>query len=172
MLSARAIDVEASGIARVTVRVRAADTTRIDLFVPPRGFDPARRAAQLGELAKHYARWQQRSPAAYRATVKWECFCLGAGVGDWKLEVRPDSTVVLRRPEHAGGDPPIASVEALFEWLETEIRDPGRQVDVRYDAALGYPTHVDTDTVTGFSDMWTKVEVRGLTALRVATPSR
>ena len=172
LLLSRTMDAEANGIARVTVRVRAGDTARVDLFIPPYGFDPARRAAQLDELARNYARWQQRAPVAYRATLGWGCFCLGVGVGDWRLEVRPETTVVLRRPKYAGDRPPVASVEALFEWLETEIRDPGQRVEVRYDSRLGFPTYIDTDTVNYLTDMWTRVEVRALAAVRGAAPNR
>jgi hypothetical protein len=62
---------------------------------------------------------------------------LGGGAGDWALEVQPETTLVLRRPKYGGDRPPAAKVERLFEWLETELRDPGRTVEVRYDTRLG-----------------------------------
>lgn len=93
-------------------------------------------------------------------SITWQCFCLGLGVGEWTLRVRPESTVVLRRPADGGDRPPVANIEAIFDWLEKEIRDHGRRVDARYDTRLGYPRYIDTDTVTFFTDLWTKVEVR------------
>jgi hypothetical protein len=141
------------------VHVRGGDTLRIDLFVPPYGFDPARQEAELDSLARNRARWHDKAPREYRVTIKWECFCLG-GAGEWTLGVRPETTVVLQKPAGAGGQPPIASIDSLFEWLESEIRDPDRDVEVRYDATFGYPTSIDTDTRSFFTDMWTRVQVR------------
>jgi hypothetical protein len=101
--------------------------------------------------------------------MKWECFCLDGSVGEWMLETRPETTIVLRRPSRSGAPPPVASVEALFGWLETELRDPRREVDVRCDSALGYPTHVHTDTVSLLTDMWTRVEIRSLKSISSTT---
>ncbi len=165
LLQAQAMVVEAGGKVRVPVHLRGHDTARIDLFIPPLEFDLARREAQLDELSKARTRWAERGPDAYRVNIHWECFCLGGGAGDWALEVQPETTLVLRRPKYGGDRPPAAKVERLFEWLETELRDPGRTVEVRYDSRLGYPTHIDTDTVFLLTDMWTKVEVLGLRAI-------
>lgn len=162
LLLARAMSVEAGGKVRMPVHLGVGDTVRIDLFLPPYDFDPARRQAQLDELAQAHDRWREHGPDAYRASVTWECFCLGLGVGEWMLQVKPETTLVLRRPKDGGDRPPVANIEALFEWLEKEMRDPRRRVEVRYDNRLGYPTDIDTDTVSFLTDMWTKVVVRGV----------
>jgi hypothetical protein len=169
VLLARATVVEAGGKVRMPVYFRGGDTVRIDLFLPPLGFDAAKRQAQLDELASNHARWLEHGPDAYRVSMKWECFCLDGSVGEWMLETRPETTIVLRRPSRSGAPPPVASVEALFGWLETELRDLRREVDVRYDSALGYPTHVHTDTVSLLTDMWTRVEIRSLKSISSTT---
>jgi hypothetical protein len=160
LLSVSGTNAEARGPTRMPVHVRGGDTLRVDVFLAPYGFDLARRDAQLDSLARNRERWWSKGPRMYRATVKRDCFCLGGGVGEWTLGVRPETTVVLRKPAGEVGQPPIASIDSLFAWLESEIRDPGRDVEVRYDAALGYPTSIYTDTVSFFTDMWMRVQVR------------
>jgi hypothetical protein len=148
------------GTTRIPVHVRSGDTLRIDLFVPPYGFDPVQRQAQLDSLANHRQRWRNKGHRAYRATINWGCFCLGAGVGEWTLDVRPETTLVLRKPVGEGERPPITSIDSLFTWLEAEMRDPGRTVEVRYDSTLGYPTSIFTDSASFLTDLWTRVKVR------------
>ena len=172
LLLARALHAEASGSTHLPVHVRGGDTVRIDVFIPPYGFDPARRQAQLDTLAENQARWSNHRPAVYRATIGWSCFCLGGGVGEWTLEVGPDSTVVLQTPRDGGPRPPIMSVDSLFEWLKGELRDPDRGVTVRYDAVLGYPADIHTDTIYLFTDSWTRVQLRGVVSVPASKPKR
>lgn len=171
-LLGRAIDAEAGPSARLPVHVRGGDTVRVDLFLPPRGFDPERRQAQLDELAENRRRWWDEKPAAYRATITYECFCLGAGVGEWTVEVRPDRWVVLRKPDGAGTQPPVPTVDDIFAILEPEVGDPSRSVTIRYHPTLGYPTHIDSHPRVPITDAWLRIRVRQLVPIPTSEPER
>lgn len=54
------------------------------------------------------------------------------------------------------------SVDSLFRMAEEAIRDSGEKVMVRYDAKLGYPREIHTDTRWSITDSWLQTRLDGV----------
>ena len=146
------------------IRVDPGETVRQDVLAAPRGFTPEGRQRQLREFEDSRGDWYGADYLwDYRFTMRVECFC--QGFGSWELEVHGDSATVLRRPLPYLAWPSVRSVDGLFAWIEGQLRDPGREVRVRYHPTHGYPVEVFTNTRFGHTDSWTRYRI---TAIRKA----
>lgn len=142
-------------------------STSLHVALPPIGYDLAERLEQLEQLAEARDRWRFEGPVAYRFQLKSECFCIGMQQL-WILQEQADTTILLN-PEHGlPGEVPadFAGMERIFAWIEAEIRDPGRRVEVRYNRRLGYPERIHFDTLELLSDSWQTVTIRNVREVR------
>jgi hypothetical protein len=107
----------------------------------------------LASLDSARARWARRGPAAYSFTLTRGCECLREVSGPVAIVVR-NGTVTSRQYVHSGAavDSEYAAqfpaIEGLFEIIDKEIRAGTKPLDVRYDAALGYPIRIVAGNVS------------------------
>jgi hypothetical protein len=104
--------------------------------------------ADADRLEAARARWARRGPAAYTVTIHRSCECLPEMSGPVVVTVR-DGAVTARRYARTGATPApqyapaFPGVEGLFALVDAGVRDAStRPREVRYDAALGYPTRI------------------------------
>ncbi|HEY7767202.1 MAG TPA: DUF6174 domain-containing protein, partial [Longimicrobium sp.] len=131
------------GISDGLVRLGAADSVVMNLYLPPASFDAADRRARLLEMRQRRDQWVRERPTAYRFDVAEARFRISDG--PWTLAVTPTGSVVLNAPE--GGSPPkdATSIDSVFAWLARQFRDPSLTVVASYDPVLGYPVSIHTD---------------------------
>lgn len=117
-------------------------------------------ADERRDLGNAEARWQASRPAHYSYEVQINCFCATAGI--WaSIEVRGDSVVAATEVNPQPGNPPLPlgswpTINGLFTQLHSMVESVGhsdylKDVSARYDAAYGYPVHIEmtcTDQVT------------------------
>lgn len=135
--------------------------------IPPEGYDVAARMKQLEQLSEARDTWRINEPIAYQFTLTSECFCFG-GREPYVVEVQPDTAFLLNsvpgRPTEV--PPEFAGMERIFAWIEAEIRDPSRSVEVRYNRRLGYPERIHFDTLEMLTDSWRTVTIRSVREVR------
>lgn len=124
----------------------------------------AERDSLLTELALNERRWNAARPVRYRARLRRTCaFCqhalfqlvVDAGA---LVELSDSSGHRVTSLSHFQG----FSVDSLFRLAEAAIRDSGQRVTVRYDAALGYPREIDTDSRLHVTDSWLRIRLDDL----------
>lgn len=117
-------------------------------------------------LAEHKALWERSQPPHYRYRFETSCFCQAKGKEPVWIEVRGGQTVAIT--DGATGEPVTAArqeslddmstIEKLFTWIEQVGRPAsgrGRapdQLEVSYDATLGYPTRIAIDAIADAVD--------------------
>lgn len=107
----------------------------------------------LAGLDSARARWARGGPAAYSFTLARGCECLPEMSGPVAIVVR-NGTVTARHYVRSGAAvdsghaASFPAIEGLFEIIEKEIRAGTKPLDVRYDAALGYPTRIVAGNVS------------------------
>jgi hypothetical protein len=95
-------------------------------------------------------RWETAALDDYRYDFQQQCFCIREQVQPVTIEVRDGRVhrVVSRETGSVVADPNLRwpTVPELFE-IAAEARGGGAEVEVRYDARLGYPTHIQTGSL-------------------------
>ena len=111
-------------------------------------------------LAEAQQRWQDSGITSYCINVEYIAFISYAGPR--VLEVRNGNIVAQPPPCMGGSNRCLSSTEraedytvpGLFAFLQGELSDPGRQVNlVAFDAMYGYPIWITTDTRSNATDM-------------------
>jgi hypothetical protein len=153
--------------AQLLASVPPGGATSIDVALPPIGYDLAERMKQLQQLSEARERWGFKRPIAYRFTLRSECFCFGAN-RLWVVEEQADTTYVLNSGPGIPTEVPanFAGMERIFAWIEAELRDPTRTVEVRYNRRLGYPERIRFDTLEMITDSWQIITIRNVTEVR------
>lgn len=153
--------------AQVLANVAPGGATSLDVALPPTGYDLAERMKQLEQLSEARDTWRFERPIAYQFELRSECFCFGNNPL-WIVEVQTDTTFVLNSEPGIPTDAPanFADMERIFTWIEAEIRDPSRSVEVRYNRRLGYPERIHVDTLELLSDSWQTITIRNVREVR------
>ncbi|NNC27668.1 carboxypeptidase regulatory-like domain-containing protein [Longimicrobium terrae] len=156
-----------TGEAQLLANVVPGGATSIDVALPPIGYVLAERMKQLEELSEARNTWMFEGPMTYQFTLRSECFCFGVNPL-WVLEEQADSIIVLNSGPGVPMEVPaqFAGMERIFAWIEAEIRDTGRRVEVRYNQSLGYPEHIRFDTLEMLSDSWQTITIRDVKEVR------
>lgn len=102
------------------------------------------------ELVTARMKWSQHHQSSYSMTILRSCECTPQMTGPVRVIVE-NGQVVSRKYTHTGEAVPAAyaswftNVEGLFDRIaEIHAEDPD-QIDVSYDATLGYPTGISVD---------------------------
>ena len=132
----------------------------------------ATRPDALGGFELNHAKWLDKGPASYAYEFRRSCFCLPAAVEPVRITVANGQ--VQGVVSVTTGDP-IAptdvdrffriTIDSLFGRLAAAIREGADDIDVTYDAVLGYPRQIYIDYDFGFAD-----DELGLSASVVVSP--
>lgn len=135
------------------------------------------RDSLLRVLAANERHWNGARLQQYTATMRIGCGICPTAV----LVLDVDGGVVVPRRDRAGKQIPehnpfaVFTIDSVFRFAETAIRDSGQRVRVWYDADLGYPREIITDhPYIMDSDRRIRLDsVRGVTlpGTRVAPPT-
>jgi hypothetical protein len=110
------------------------------------------------DLSAARQRWEANEPAAYELTVAYSCYCGGPvaravrvvvqdGVPvDYEYVDNPSEPVQVDAIDH------IDTVEELFERVEYALDADADELDVDYDAELGYPRSIAIDYLANAAD--------------------
>jgi hypothetical protein len=153
--------------AQLLASVAPGGATSLDVALPPIGYDFAERMKQLEQLSEARDTWRFEGPMTYQFTLRSECFCFGVNPL-WVLEEQADTILVLNSGPGIPTEVPanFAGMERIFAWIEAEIRDPGRSVEVRYNLRLGNPEQIRFDTLEMLSDSWQTITIRDVREVR------
>ena len=110
------------------------------------------------ELREAIQRWEANEPAAYELTVSYACYCGGPVAREVRVVVQdgapvdyeyvddPSEPVAVDAIDH------IDTVEELFDRVEYALDADADDLDVDYDAELGYPRRIDIDYLANAAD--------------------
>lgn len=128
-------------------------------------FSPAEERA----LVAAEARWQAAGPGSYTFEYLVSCFCepygwmrIGVQDGTVATVVYADSTHVAVETD---GWPTVEGLFAKIHELAEGGSGHGRDVEVAFDDALGYPTSIDVSFDRSVQDGGVFYSVRNLTAV-------
>ena len=114
--------------------------------------------------------WSQKGYESYTFTVRQDCFCVEESRGPFRVTVIRGSVASVTDP--ATGAPRTANefvpltVEALFDRVEQAMDDEVDELDVRYDAGLGYPRLIEINRSRQAVDAAVIIEASELTPVR------
>jgi hypothetical protein len=102
-------------------------------------------------LARAEARWHAQRPKSYTFTIVRTCECFPKGMSFRVIEGQPQPTggadaASAHFRDHYG------TVEKLFALIRHALSAGGHRIEVKYDAALGYPIWADLDPRKGVND--------------------
>lgn len=112
-------------------------------LLEPDPWDDRRDALERGR-----AKWAAAAIETYGYTLQRDCFC--GFYGEFRVVVQGDAVaevVAVATGERVEPPAPdvIPTVEGLFATVEEAIEEEVDQLEVRYHAALGYPTLISID---------------------------
>lgn len=126
-------------------------------------------AGPRADLAEARVRWSQRGPSSYVMTVVRSCECTPLMTGPVMVTVQ--NGVVVSRTYTSSGAAVTAdyaslfpAVDGLFDSIATLHREDPYDIDVSYDAALGYPVSISVDMHKDYVDDEFTVRVSSFTA--------
>jgi hypothetical protein len=160
---------------RVSVALLAALAGLVLFLLPACHDSKSSRTRQLVELAQARARWADGGLTSYAVTQRRICFC--PPPFEWTVVVENGQPSFVSAvldpsvPDRTGELLALGlsmSVEDLFDWIESQIRGGG-EIDVTYDADLGYPVHVAADPVPGAVDDEISWELKDVTPTGACT---
>jgi len=107
---------------------------------------------QTTELEAARQRWRTQNLHTYAFTIQRSCFC--ANVHPLFVVVLSDTVAgVLDLQTGTSVDRQLGeTVEGLFTFIQNAIDRPAKKIDVRYDAAKGFPTDIDYDGAAQIAD--------------------
>jgi hypothetical protein len=126
-------------------------------------------AGPRADLAEARVRWSQRGPSSYVMTVSRSCECTPQMTGPVVITVQ-NGVVVSRTYTSSGAAVPadhaslFPAVDGLFESIASLHREDPYDIDVSYDAALGYPHSISVDMHKDYVDDEFTIRVSSFTA--------
>lgn len=101
--------------------------------------------------------WNQANISKYRITVSNSCFCLPDARGPVVIEVRNGqrtsiASVETGKPVNPEYFQKYNSIPKLFNVIQDAINQKASNLDVQYDAKLGYPTKINIDYNSQIAD--------------------
>ena len=121
------------------------------------------------DLSEARARWSQRGPSSYVMTVVRSCECTPLMTGPVVITVQND-VVVSRIYKNSGAAVTpdyfelFPAVDGMFDFIADLHRGDPYDIDVTYDAALGYPVSVSADMHKDYVDDEFTVRISSFTA--------
>lgn len=109
------------------------------------------------ELAEARVRWSERGPSSYVMTIVRSCECTPQMTGPVIVTVQ-DDVIVSRIYKNSGAavDASHASlfpaVDGLFDSIASLQGENPHEIDVDYDASLGYPVMISVDMHKDYVD--------------------
>ncbi len=106
-------------------------------------------------------RWEANEPPAYELTVSYACYCGGPVARPVRVVVQDGQPVEYHyvddpsEPVEVEAIAHIDTVEELFARVEHALDEDADQLDVDYDAELGYPRSIAID----YRETWADDEV-------------
>ena len=104
------------------------------------------------ELDLNRKLWESKAIARYQFEYRWNCFCTQDYVALVDISVQEGAIVDISFVEAEfgtiKGDPDISryyTISGLFDIIQEAIDTEAFDIDVKYDAELGYPTEVHID---------------------------
>ena len=121
-------------------------------------------------VASAQRRWAANAPAAYQFHSREVCFCPDELTREMIVDVRGGAVVAAiyaddGSPVGAATRGQILTVEGLFALLADAVDRGADQIDVTYDAALGYPRTIALDYHRSAADDERGFTLSGLVAL-------
>ena len=125
---------------------------------------PPRRARVPGFVLLGLAVWQfgtfragLQRPPSYRYVVRKSCFCPVETAQPVRAEVRDGAAANTANaetgaPVAAASFADVGTLDQLFVIVQRAIDQGADRVEVRYDAALGYPTLISIDHISNAVD--------------------
>lgn len=117
---------------------------------------------QQTELDLNRQLWKSKAIQRYHFEHRWICFCPQEYVALVDISVRDGPIVGIKFAEvedgTTKGDPDISryyTISGLFDIIQEAIDTKAFDIDVKYDAELGYPTavYIDYDARTADEEM-------------------
>lgn len=115
------------------------------------------KSAQLHALNRNEERWNSGQHKHYRYVLQVLCYCVSDYLRPVAIEVRDGVTTSIRRvddgsPVTGDGYAEQATIPKLFAYVRGVLGQSAREVEVSYDAELGYPLKVTIPAVPRGSD--------------------
>jgi hypothetical protein len=148
---------------RATTLLLVAALTGCELITGP---------ADLEQLDQAWARWEAQGYNTYSYEVVQSCFCARPVAGHRIVVVVRDGAVISASLADTGELLPpstwhlIPTVDALFLTVSDAIHDGADDLEVRYDAGLGYPRLIAIDWLEDAVDDEVTISADGLRPLR------
>ena len=126
-------------------------------------------AGPRAELADARVRWSQHGPSSYVITISRSCECTPQMTGPVIVTVQND-VVVSRTYKNSGAAVTaeyaslFPAVDGLFESIAKLHGEDPHEIDVDYDAALGYPVSISVDMHKDYVDDEFLVRISSFTA--------
>ena len=126
-------------------------------------------AGPRAELADARVRWSQRGPSSYVMTMSRSCECTPQMTGPVIITVQ-NGAVVSRMYKTSGAAvtadyaPLFPTVDGLFDSIASLHGENPHEIDVDYDAALGYPVSISVDRHKDYVDDEFTVRISSFTA--------
>jgi hypothetical protein len=118
-------------------------------------------AALALTLTENRVRWDESGSASYQFNFQRSCFCLRDYTREAVVQVEEGAIVAAT---YADDDTAVDAdlndrydtIDELFALLEEAIATGAVQIDVEFDAALGYPTrlYIDRDRRIADEEQW------------------
>lgn len=124
------------------------------------------------EFTRAKARWDARTFVHYSFEIRTFCFC-PPELTQWTRVVVRNGVVEGAAPVEPNPEYPVTStayfqpIDSLFSNLrramsEGDIRSHYSDINVEYDAQLGYPTHIEYQSKPNIADAGSTIEVRNV----------
>ena len=118
------------------------------------------------EIDEHRALWDVAAITDYSMRFQNLCgFCGVEFLIPVRITVRDDTIDTVTDLD--SGDPiteftagVFPTIDVLFDFIQNAIDNAASQIDIRYDAVLGYPTDIDIDPSRSFFNDDSRFEIR------------
>ncbi len=118
------------------------------------------------EINEHRSLWDVAAITDYSIRFQNLCFnCLPEFLIPVRITVRDDTIDTVTDLD--SGDPiteftpgVFPTIDVLFDFIQNAIDNAASQIDIRYDAVLGYPTDIDIDPSRSFFNDDSRFEIR------------
>jgi len=126
------------------------------------------------ELSRNQQKWQDANITHYRFNLNISCFCAFRDQMPLTIEVRDDQivhmaavdgTLVLDTDQNYEFYAPHATIDLLFDEIESAINEGADSVTVTYDETYGFPTEIAIDFSQEMADEEMYYSVSGFEAL-------